>query len=172
MKLRSGTANDKIYLERWETPLSQGHYIYLLTVLTCGGHCNAFFELRGGSTTKGIHVMSIPQKSSLRIIEENLAYSCISNRYFSNTKNEPHNFFLTKKMHSQHTWKLYGTQFAREIDTNRYSSKRNINFQYLIKTSDQDIEFVSNVEPFWKYYKNESLRELQVLYIKNEASLK
>ncbi|MEQ1666197.1 MAG: hypothetical protein ABL927_12570 [Bdellovibrionales bacterium] len=114
--------------------------------------------------------MKLGRYSPFRITEECNAVGFIS-KYFCSATKKPKKIYLNSNGHYIRTWKLWNTQYIKEIDSNcalsGYTKKRNKNiYQYLIKTQEEWIELITPDEPEWKVYKNKSLEELIMNYTK------
>jgi hypothetical protein len=122
-----------------------------------------FFQLYSDRFKKN-YVMKIDRLCPFRITEECNAVGFLL-KYFRTDIKNPGSVFQSPKGYQVQTWKLWNTQYIKEIDSNcalsGYTKKRDKNiFQYLIETQSEWIEFISRREPEWTVYKNKKLDDL------------
>jgi hypothetical protein len=171
MKIKSTYGKD-VYFEKWQTPMTEGENIWLIHQFMRNGGTYFFFNLYSDQFKK-IYVMKISRYSPFRITEECNAVGFIS-RYFSTKKNTPKSIYKNSNNHPISTWKLWGSQYIKEIDYNYalsgYKKKHNKSlFEYIIQTQEVWIEFISRFEPEWAVYENKTLEELVTYYMKIET---
>jgi hypothetical protein len=168
MKTRS-TFDKDVYFEKWQNPMTEGENIWMAHQFVTYSYIYFFFQ-QYSDRFKKTYVMKIGRYSPFRITEECNAVGFIS-KYFRSATKDPKTIFRNSNGHHIQTWKLWNTQFIKEIDSNcalsGYTKKRNKKiFQYLIITQEEWIEFISLHEPEWKVYKNKTLEELVMHYTK------
>ncbi|MBC7458785.1 MAG: hypothetical protein H7235_10930 [Bdellovibrionaceae bacterium] len=169
MKIKS-TAGKDVYFENWSTPLDQGQWIWLISLLQTVDSIHFFFAFTGDKASKRIHVMTIDRYCPYRLIEERYAVGCVGKNLLERKKENNYPSRNSKGNHIK-TWKLWGTQFIKEVDENtslsNYSPIPNKNIvQYLITTEEEYIEFIADQEPRWKSYPNMKIENLLVHYSK------
>ena len=117
---------------------------------------------------KRIYVMTIGRTWPYRLIEEEYAYSCIG-KYFRGVPRKPKKK-SKKRSTTQTTWKLWGTNFIKELDQGKalsdYQKERDQSiFEYLIQTEDEWIEFVSGI-PRWTTLRDMTVKSAIRKYLK------
>jgi hypothetical protein len=168
MKFKS-SYDKEVYFEKWQTPMTNRGNIWLNHQFLTNRYIYFFFRLYPDPLKK-IYVMKILRYSPLRITEECNAVGFIS-KYFRISKKRSNSADSNIKETLSRTWKIWNTQYIKEIDSNYalsgFTKKRNKKiFQYLIVTQEEWLEFISLHEPEWKVYKNKTLAELVMRYTK------
>jgi len=169
MKIKS-EAGKNIYFEHWSTPLDQAKAVWLETFLMIGNKMHFFFRLEKGAPNI-TYVMSLSRGWPIRFTEEEHAIGCVAK--YTVGKNDENIAPVNSHGYQFKTWKLWGTQYIKEMDSNHalsdYKPRRNKNlFQHLIETQEEWIEFICTpgVEPKWKVYKGTDVRSLVRHYTK------
>ncbi len=160
MRTKSKFYND-VYKEPWKTPMGHpNEFIRLGRVLTTTTDVHFFFFIDDENRYKKkiAYVLTIDRWDPLRITEEK--YNCSIGKYLKSKL--PYKFCAT--------WKLWGTNFIKEVDQGHalsdYKKKQDKNIcQYLIISEDLWIEFISDVPPKWEIYKNTTLKEIMKPYL-------
>ena len=167
MKIKS-KAGKTTYFEHWSTPLDQAQSVWLITAVMSPNQMHLIFSFEKGAPNIK-YVMSLGRGWPIRFTEEEYAVGCIE-KYFEKQKKEPEPPRNQKGQHFK-TWKLWGTKYIKEINTNHaisdYKPPKYKNIpQYLIITQDEWIEFIGTCEPTWNIHKNASTQKLIKRYSK------
>lgn len=166
MRIKSAAGKD-VYFEYWSTPLDKAKSLWLSSVLQTINKIHFFFRFNT-DLSKKIHVLTINRLSPYRLIEERYAVGCVDKNLETKKKKKNEKSALLKGF-ERRTWKLWGTQFIKEVDENtslsNYSHTPDKTIvQYLIRTNDEYIEFITRQEPKWKSYPNSKLEDLLIYY--------
>lgn len=167
MRIKSRAGKD-VYFEFWSTPLNEAEWVWISSILQTKDRIHFFFRFNTDSA-KEIHVLTTERHNPYRLIEERYAVACVNKNLVPAKKMK--DIFINSKGRPLRTWKLWGTQYIKEIDENSVLSsenriaKKNI-VQYLIQTQDDCVEFITQKEPRWKSYKKSKLEDLLVYYAK------
>lgn len=168
MKIKSREKG--VLMERWRTPVANAQHLWLRGLLQTASHAHFFFSTtRHFETLKkrcDIHVMTIGRTWPYRLVEEEYAYSCIG-RYFHPHYSEKKR--MSRPISLSNTWKLWGTDFIKDLDHGRALSdykevQHNNIFEYLIQTEDEWIEFISG-PPRWTLLRNMTAKAAVRSYI-------
>lgn len=160
MRIESAYENE-VCFEVWETPVIHNEQLWLIAELRIQGDIHFFFHLN--SNSPDIHVATISFRSPLRITDEDFADYCIEKYLKRKAPTKP-----SGKRPS--TFKLWNTNFIKEIDENKalsdFAPERDKNiFQYLIVTQEEYIEFISE-PPIWNFHQNMELEDAINFYMK------
>ncbi|MEQ1665755.1 MAG: hypothetical protein ABL927_10305 [Bdellovibrionales bacterium] len=166
------SAGKDTYFEAWQTPLTEGENIWLSYMLLGRTNIYFFFKLYSDKFEK-INVMTISRYCPFRLTEECQAEGYLT-KYFNTDEKNPKLIYKNSKGVPIATWKIWGTQYIKEIDSNfalsDYKEKHNPNiFQYFIRTQEEWIEFISSTPPDWAEFENKKINELIAEYIKAES---
>jgi hypothetical protein len=161
-RIKSSAGKDT-YFEAWQTPLTEGENIWLTYMLLSSTKIHFFFKLYSDRFEK-INVMSISRYCPFRLTEERQAEGFLT-KYFYIDEKKSNQILKNLKGLPIATWKIWGTQFIKELDSNyslsEYKKKHDPNiFQYLIRTQEEWIEFISSTPPEWVEFDNKNINEL------------
>lgn len=166
MKIKSKVGND-VYFEEWPTVVSKARYLWIISVLQTGNQVHFILQINKG---KKFYVLTAPRGCPFRLIDETYAVKCVSKYIVPDpSKNiKP----LSVNKWRKKTWKIWGTAFINEVDENHalsnYEKEHDKNiFQYLVKTEDEWIEFISG-PPTWRTYQNITLEALIAKILKED----
>jgi hypothetical protein len=167
MKIKSKVSKST-YFEHWSTPLDEAEWLSLNAVLQTNHNVNLFFQSEKRTQDK-TYVMTFGRNWPYRLTEEEYAIGCIG-KYFEKPKGKPEPP-KNRKGRRFRTWKLWGTQYIKDINTNHALSdykppKYKDIPQYLIITDDEWIEFICLGQPEWKIHKNMNMKKLISYYMK------
>ncbi|MGE3609705.1 MAG: hypothetical protein AB7I27_08995 [Bacteriovoracaceae bacterium] len=164
MKKKSNQKNE-IKCKYWETPVVNSENLWLARILSTDKYTFFFFVKNHYLPGNEFYVLTIGGGGyePFKITEEGLGWKTVGGLL----KNK-----IPSKRKKGSTYKVWNTPFAKmtfgalPITTKEYEQKDK--FQYVIRTNDTWIEFVSFVPPIWEHHKGIKLDRLVIQYLKKD----
>jgi hypothetical protein len=157
------TLKKSIQYEYWETPVVDSEDLWLERILYGQDYAFFFFVKDYSLPENEFYVLTIDGYDPFRITEEGLGWNVVGGLL----KNK-----LPSKTEKGRTYKVWNTDFAIKtvgaslLKTKEYEQHEK--FQYVIRTNDTWIEFVSFDTPIWEHHKNVEFDKLVMEYLKKE----
>lgn len=149
--------------EYWETPVVDSENLWLVRMLYTDQYAFFFFKKNHDSPVNEFHVMTISSSDPFRVTEEGLGWKVVGELL----KNK-----LPSDRKKGKSYKVWNSSFAMmtvgalPITAEEYEKYEK--FQYIIRTNDTWIEFVSFDIPAWEFHKNLKLDDLVIEYLKKD----
>jgi hypothetical protein len=155
----------EIVCEYWETPVVDCEDLWLERILYSQNYAFFFFLKDYSLLENENYVLTISGNGHdpFMITEEGLGWKTIGD-LLKNKK--------PSKIKKGKTYKVWNTDFAKKIVgaflLTEEEYERHEKFQYVIRTNDTWIEFVSFETPRWDCHKNVKFDELVIKYLKKD----
>lgn len=155
-----------VFYEPWDTPVINEEILAFEGILTTRWKNHICFSKY---KQNDIYVITIHSTDPFRLFEE--GHSSFLNKYFKYDELSPEEYTRLKP-DSCRTWKLWGTQFIKEMDEglclSDYKSEHDNNiFQCIVATQDQILEFICP-NPEWRIFEDSSFEAVVKYYLKED----
>lgn len=155
----------QITCDFWETPIIHLEILWTSKQLNTGKNNYFFFEDDTDAPEGPIYVMSIGGKETVKTSDEGDSTYRINQLLESSPR--PANGIRKK------SFKVWNSPLALEACLRLGITEKEYNetekFQYVILTQNETIEFVTLKEPEWEVYKDTSLDDLVIQYLRKDS---
>lgn len=165
--MTNGSPKSNVICDYWETPVIDSDELWLVNQLLTRENVYFFFHKNHDSPPSEYYVLAINGDDPFRITEEGLGWKVVGELLNNKVSSSEKTSAWPK------TFKVWNTQFAEEsfgallITSEEYEKMEK--FQYVIKTQDAWIQFVSFFEtPKWEFHQHKKLDDLVIEYLRKD----
>jgi len=155
----------QIICDFWDTPIIHLEYLWSSKQLNTGKNNYFFFESDEDAPAGPIYVMTIGSKETVKTSDEGDSTYRINQLLESSP--------LPVSGVRKKSFKVWDSPLALEACLRLGITEKEYNdtekFQYVILTQNETIEFVTLKEPEWEIYKDTSLDDLVIQYLKKDS---
>jgi hypothetical protein len=156
---------NQITCDYWSTPIIILQFIWFSKQLNTGRGNYFFFETDNNAPDGPIYVMAIGSRETVKTSEEGDSTYRINQLLESSPR--PSNGVRKR------SFKVWNSPLALEACLRLGITEKEYNetekFQYVILTQNETIEFVTLKEPEWEIYKDTSLDDLVIQYLRKDS---